>query len=72
MKWRPNRKVSFNRWKEYPRCGLDWPVKAFKRELETSSLVCPECYDEVSHAYNKSQGELKESTSRQSSPWTPE
>ena len=72
MKWRPNRKVTFNRWKDCPRCGLSWPEKSLRREPETSALVCSECFDEVSHAYTKAQGELKESTGRQSAPWTPD
>jgi len=72
MKWRPNRKVSFNRWKDCPRCGLPWPEKALRREPVTGLLVCPECSDEPSHADNVARGELKESTGRQSSPWNPD
>ena len=72
IRWRPNRRVTFNRWKDCPRCGLSWPEKTFKREAESGSLVCPECFDEPSYAYQKSQSELKESIGRKSALWTPD
>jgi len=71
-KWRPNRSVTFNRWKACSRCGLDWPVKELKREPETGALVCIECLDEPCHADIKARGEVRTSGTRQSSPWDPE
>ena len=71
-KWRPNRRITFNRWEECPRCGLDWPKKALRREPETGALVCPECFDEPSHADLKARGEARTTETRQSSPWDPE
>jgi len=71
-KWRPNRRITFSRWEDCPRCGLPWPEKALKREPETGSLVCPECFDKPSHADIKARGEPKTADARQSSPWQPD
>ena len=38
------RTVTFQRWKECPRCGLDYPVNQLSRD-STGAKVCPECYD---------------------------
>jgi uncharacterized Zn finger protein (UPF0148 family) len=49
--WRPNRGVTFNKWKDCDRCGLPWPEKTMRRQH--GILVCPECYDDASHEDNK-------------------
>ena len=35
---------TFQRWKECPRCGFDFPVSQLSRD-STGAKVCPECYD---------------------------
>jgi uncharacterized Zn finger protein (UPF0148 family) len=70
--WKPNRRITFNRWEECPRCGLDWPKKALRREPETGSVVCPECFDDPSHQDIKAREEPRTADTRQSSPWDPE
>lgn len=50
MGWRPNRRITYNKWKACPRCGLDWPENELRREPETGKAVCLECFDAPSHA----------------------
>jgi len=38
------RHITFQKWKECPRCGLDWPVDQLSKD-STGVKVCPECYD---------------------------
>jgi len=68
-----NRAFNFERWRECPRCGLAWPERTFRKELETGQAVCPECYDEPSaeHLKRNAQKNLAD-TGRQSAPWRPE
>ena len=67
--WRPNRGVTFNKWKACDRCGFDWPERALRRQK--GDLVCPECWDDPSHEDHKAETELKEheETLR---PWDPD
>jgi len=69
IKWRPNRRVTFNKWKDCPRCSLPWPESALRREPETGSVVCPECFDGPSHADRMAKGELPETREK---VWEPD
>jgi len=69
-KWRPNNKVTFNRWEDCDRCGFSWPVRELKRQK--GALVCPECLDDPGHEDAKREGELRDPEGRQSFPWVPD
>lgn len=56
--WRPNRGVTFNKWKPCGVCGFEWPEKALKPQRGV--LACPECIDEPSHEDYVRESELKE------------
>lgn len=68
-RWRPNRKVTFNKWQDCNRCGLPWPEKELKREPETGLVVCPECFDKPSHADNIAKSDLPE---KREKVWSPD
>lgn len=68
--WEPNRKVTFNKWRDCDRCGLSWKEKLLR--MQRGVRVCPECYDEPSHEDRKADGELRDIDERQNSPWDPE
>lgn len=57
-RWRPNNRVTFNKWEDCERCGLPWPEPALK--IQKGTLVCPECWDEKGHADYKREGEPPE------------
>ena len=40
-----NNKITGQKWKDCDRCGLSWPKAQLRRESETGSKVCPNCYD---------------------------
>jgi hypothetical protein len=44
-----NNKVTFERWRECPRCGFDYPLSWFVIEYQTMIEVCPMCVNELAH-----------------------
>jgi len=46
-RWRPNHKVTYNKWKDCQRCSLPWPESDLR--LQWGVRVCPECYDDLGH-----------------------
>jgi len=56
--WRPNNRVTFNKWKDCDRCGLPWPENMLR--LQRGARVCPECYDEPCHEDNVAEQEIRE------------
>lgn len=70
MKWRPNRKVTFSRWKACDVCGHEWPERELRRQK--GRLVCPEDYDDKDQSDYRKELELREPSSGRSAPWTPD
>jgi len=68
--WRPNRKISFNRWRDCDRCGHPWPERVQRRQR--GAIVCPECFDEPCHEDIKQEGTIEGDVGRKSAPWTPD
>jgi ribosomal protein L34E len=68
VRWRPNRSVTFNKWKDCDICGLSWPEKEIQKQYGT--LRCPECMDQPGHidTLKKEQKDLVDVRP----PWDPE
>ncbi len=70
LKWRANRKVSFNQWQNCTRCYLPWPKRAYRRQRGLE--LCPECIDDKDHEQYKAEGEMKDPRGPQTAPWNPD
>lgn len=67
-RWRPNKSVTFNRWRDCDRCGLPWPEKVFKKQYGLT--LCPECIDEPGNKDFQERGQGIDSDVKP--PWEPE
>ena len=66
-RWRPNNRITFQKWDDCDGCGLPWPKKLLR--LQRGSRRCPECYDEPCHEDAKRES-LQEPMEKPIDPWS--